>query len=100
LFTVFTGEVSRFGSLKNQGLAFDVENPYLAEITENRELYKGSRSCMHIEVNIDGSEMRYETGDHIRVYPKNNDDLLNAIGSLLSVDLETITLMKNLDSLP
>jgi NADPH-ferrihemoprotein reductase len=95
---VFTGEVSRFGSLKNQRPPFDVKNPYLAEITENRELYKGSRSCMHIEVNIDGSKMRYEAGDHIGVYPKNNDDLVNAIGSLLGVDLETIISLKNLDT--
>lgn len=95
---VFTGEVSRFGSLKTQRPPFDVKNPYLAEITENRELYKGSRSCMHIEVNIEGSKMRYESGDHIGVYPKNNDDLVNKIGSLLSVDLETIISLKNLDT--
>lgn len=95
---VFTGEVSRFGSLKNQRPPFDVKNPFLAEITENRELYKGSRSCMHIEVNIEGSKMRYEAGDHIGVYPKNDEQLVTRVGSLLGVDLETIITLKNIDT--
>lgn len=95
---VFTGEVSRFGSLKNQRPPFDVKNPFLSEITENRELYKGPRSCMHVEVNIDGSKMRYESGDHIGVYPKNNDELVNKIGSLIGINLDTIISLKNMDT--
>jgi len=95
---VFTGEVARFGSLSNQRPPFDVKNPFLSEIVEHRELYKGSRSCMHIEVNIDGSKMRYESGDHIGVYPKNSDELVNKIGSLLGVNLDTVITLKNLDT--
>jgi len=95
---VFSGEVARFGSLVNQRPPHDVKNPFLAEITENRELYKGARSCMHIEVNIDGSKMRYESGDHIGVYPKNSDDLVNRLGELLNVNLDTFFSLKNLDT--
>ena len=77
---------------------FDVKNPYLGEIVENRELYKGSRSCAHIEVNIEGSKLRYETGDHIGVYPMNDDSLVNKIGQLLNQDLDTVFTLKNLDT--
>lgn len=43
---------------------FDQKNPFLAEIKVNRELHKsGDRSCMHIEVAIDGSKMAYEAGN-------------------------------------
>ena len=38
---------------------FDIKNPYLAPITTNRELYKGARSCMHIEIDIKNSKLRY-----------------------------------------
>jgi NADPH-ferrihemoprotein reductase len=43
---------------------FDAKNPFLAAIKVNRELHKsGDRSCMHIEFDIEGSKMRYETGN-------------------------------------
>lgn len=43
-----------------------MKNPYLAPIRVNRELHKGDsdRSCMHIEFDIDGSKMKYDTGNH------------------------------------
>ncbi|CAG2069239.1 unnamed protein product, partial [Timema podura] len=60
---VYTGEVARLHSLKNQRPPFDAKNPFLAKIKVNRELHKsGERSCMHIEFDIEGSKMRYETG--------------------------------------
>ena len=39
---------------------YDVKNPYLAPVIVNRELHNGGdRSCMHIEVGIEGSKIRY-----------------------------------------
>lgn len=39
---------------------FDAKNPFLAPISVNRELHKGGdRSCMHIELDITGSRIRY-----------------------------------------
>lgn len=77
---------------------FDQKNPYLGEVAVNRELYKGSRSCMHVEINISGSKMRYDTGDHIGIYPKNDEQLVNKIGQLLNVNLDTVITLKNLDT--
>jgi sulfite reductase alpha subunit-like flavoprotein len=43
---------------------FDAKNPFLATIKVNRELHKsGERSCMHIEFDIEGSKIRYDTGN-------------------------------------
>lgn len=40
-----------------------MKNPFLAPVRVNRELHKsGGRSCMHIELEIEGSKMRYDTG--------------------------------------
>lgn len=76
---------------------FDVKNPFLAPIAVNRELYRGERSCMHIELNIDHSKLKYETGDHVGIYPTNNEDLVNRIGQLLNADLDTVFTLNNID---
>lgn len=95
---VFTGEVTRLGSLEDQKPPFDVKNPYLAPLTVNRELHKGGdRSCMHIELDISGSKMRYEAGDHVGVYPINDADTVERIGKRLGIDLDTVFSLTNVD---
>ncbi|XP_050429828.1 NADPH--cytochrome P450 reductase [Adelges cooleyi] len=95
---IYTGEISRLKSYENQRFPFDVKNPYLSSILVNRELHKsGGRSCMHIEFNIDGSKMRYDTGDHVAVYPKNSPDLVERLGQLLNVNLDTVFSLLNTD---
>ncbi|XP_076452783.1 NADPH--cytochrome P450 reductase-like [Babylonia areolata] len=95
---VFTGEVTRVGSLTDQKPPFDVKNPFLAPVTVNRELHKGGdRSCMHIELDISGSKIRYEAGDHVGVYPVNDLDTVEEIGKRLNVDLDTVFTLKNID---
>ena len=41
--------------------------------------------------------IRYDAGDHVAVYPTNNVDLVERIGQLLNLDLDTVFTMKNLD---
>ena len=71
----------------------------MAKITTNRNVHsdKSDRYCMHIELNIKDARIRYDAGDHVAVYPVNNEDLVNQIGSLLNVDLDTVFTMINLD---
>lgn len=94
---IFHGEVARLNSYNTQKPPFDVKNPFIAPIITNRELYKGERSCMHIEISIAGSKIRYEAGDHIAVYPTNDPNMVAKFGKLLDVDLDTIITLKNLD---
>lgn len=95
---VYTGEVARINSFKNQRPPFDAKNPFLSTVRVNRELHKsGDRSCMHIEFDIEGSKMRYDSGDHAAIYPENNTDLVNRLGELLNVNLETIITLTNTD---
>lgn len=77
---------------------YDSKNPFLAKVLVNRELHKGGdRSCMHIEFDIEGSKMRYDAGDHLAVYPINNEELVNKIGKLTNTDLDTIFTLINTD---
>ncbi|XP_028662860.1 P450 (cytochrome) oxidoreductase b isoform X1 [Erpetoichthys calabaricus] len=95
---VYTGEMGRLKSFETQKPPFDPKNPFLASVSVNRKLNKGgSRHLMHLELDISGSKIRYESGDHIAVYPMNDLTLVNQIGEILGVELDTIISLNNLD---
>ncbi|XP_042564364.1 NADPH--cytochrome P450 reductase isoform X3 [Clupea harengus] len=95
---VFTGEMSRLRSYQTQRPPFDSKNPFLATVTANRKLNKGGvRHLMHLELDISASKLRYDAGDHVAVYPTNDVALVNRLGELLGVDLNTVLSLNNLD---
>lgn len=96
---LYTGEVARLRSYITQRPPFDVKNPYMSPIKVNRNIHnEGSgRHCMHIEVDIEGSRIRYDAGDHVAVYPTNNVELVEKIGKLLNLDMDAVFTMNNLD---
>merc|ERR1719158_2231147 len=96
---LYKGEVARLRSYITQRPPFDVKNPYLAPVTANKNLHgEGSgRTGLHIELNIEGSRIRYDAGDHVAIYPTNNTQLVNSLGSLLGIDLDQVFTMTNLD---
>jgi NADPH-ferrihemoprotein reductase len=62
----------------------------MAPITIKRNLFQNTnRKCLHVELDITGSRLRYEAGDHVACYPCNDSGLVNQIGHLLNVDLDT-----------
>uniref|UniRef100_A0A8B9L968 NADPH--hemoprotein reductase n=1 Tax=Astyanax mexicanus TaxID=7994 RepID=A0A8B9L968_ASTMX len=77
---------------------FDSKNPFLSPVTVNRKLNKGGdRHLMHLELDITGSKIRYESGDHVAVYPTNDSNIVNKLGEVLGVDLDTVISLNNLD---
>merc|ERR1719369_2612781 len=60
---------------------------------------------MHVEIalryengdNMVESRIRYEAGDHVAIYPTNDVQLVDRIGQLLDIDLDTVFTMKALD---
>ena len=96
---VYSGEPARVRSLITQRPPFDAKNPYLTPIRVNRNLHSESsdRYCMHIELDISGSRMRYDAGDHVAIYPMNDPNLVNRIGELLNLDLDTVFTMRATD---
>ncbi|XP_036380632.1 NADPH--cytochrome P450 reductase-like isoform X2 [Megalops cyprinoides] len=95
---VYTGEMGRLKSFETQKPPFDSKNPFLAPVTANRKLNKGgSRHLMHLELDISGSKIRYDSGDHVAVYPINDASIVNKIGDVLGVDLDTVISLNNLD---
>ncbi|XP_066431222.1 NADPH--cytochrome P450 reductase isoform X2 [Eleutherodactylus coqui] len=95
---VYTGEMGRLNSYETQKPPFDAKNPFLASVTLNRKLNAGGeRHLMHLELDINGSKIRYESGDHVAVYPANDSSIVNKLAEVLGVDLETVISLNNLD---
>ena len=64
---------------------YNSHNPYIAPITESKELFTvRDRNCLHMEIDVGGSNISYETGDHVAVWPTNAgrevDRLVNILG--------------------
>jgi sulfite reductase (NADPH) flavoprotein alpha-component len=61
-------------------------NPFQAEVLENLNLNgRGSdRETRHIEISLEGSNLQYEPGDCLGIYPENHprlvDELIEAMG--------------------
>ncbi|VDK67291.1 unnamed protein product, partial [Cylicostephanus goldi] len=110
------GEYARLGAFERLRPPFDQKNPFPATIVENRELHteKSERSCRHIEFAVEGrvlillifsciilcasgSRIRYESGDHLAVFPTNDPELVEAMISLLDFNPEQAFRLINID---
>lgn len=70
---------------------YNAHNPYIAPIVESREIFTvKDRNCLHMEIDISGSNLSYQTGDHIAIWPTNSgkevDRFLNITGLLSKRD--------------
>jgi sulfite reductase (NADPH) flavoprotein alpha-component len=78
-------------------------NPFHAEVLENLNLNgRGSdRETRHIEISLEGSNLQYEPGDCLGIYPENHprlvDELIEAMGWKAE---EPVTINKNGDMRP
>ncbi|CAG8360342.1 unnamed protein product [Penicillium salamii] len=70
--SVYLGEPT---SAHREGAAkgpYSAHNPFIAPIVESSELFSvKDRNCLHMEISIAGSNLSYQTGDHIAVWPTN-----------------------------
>jgi sulfite reductase (NADPH) flavoprotein alpha-component len=73
-------------------------NPFQAEVLENLNLNgRGSdRETRHIEISLEGSNLQYEPGDSLGIYPENHprlvDELIQVMGWRAE---ELVTINKN-----
>lgn len=69
-----------------------VSNPYSARIGVLRELHsrKSDRSCIHVELDVQGSGIQYEAGDHVGLLCENGPGIIEEAGRILGIPLTTI----------
>jgi NADPH-ferrihemoprotein reductase len=72
---VYLGEPNKQHLDGNGKGPFNAHNPYIAPLAESRELFSvKDRNCLHIDVDISNSNLSYQTGDHIAIWPTNPGD--------------------------
>ena len=97
---VYLGEPNKHHLEGNQKGPYNSHNPYIAPIAESREVFTvKDRNCLHMEIDIKGSNLSYQTGDHIAVWPTNAgkevDRFINVLG--LSEKRHAVISVKGLD---
>ncbi|KAI5284214.1 NADPH-cytochrome P450 reductase [Ascosphaera aggregata] len=70
---VYLGEFNKYHLGAGEPIGpFTSTNPYVAPIASSRELFSAKdRNCVHLEIDISGGKLTYETGDHIAIWPHN-----------------------------
>ena len=63
--------------------------PVIANDELLQEVIPGSRSTRYIAFDITGTDLQYETGDHVAVYPCNPADLVNRLCDCIGVTAAT-----------
>ncbi len=69
---VYLGEPNKM-HLDGTSGPYNAHNPYIAPIVESKEIFSvKDRNCLHMEIDISGSNLSYQTGDHIAIWPTNS----------------------------
>ncbi|POS88402.1 hypothetical protein EPUL_000063, partial [Erysiphe pulchra] len=98
---VFLGEPNKIQLATPGKGPFNSQNPYIAPVVASRELFNDpNRNCLHIDIDISGSNLDYQTGDHVAVWPTNSGRDVNQFLKITGLDPKrnTVIHVKALDS--
>jgi NADPH-ferrihemoprotein reductase len=98
---IFTGEIGvlRKKAAERSRKLFDIKNPYYAEVISKKDLHEGGdRTIMLIRIDLGKSDIHYQAGDHIGIFPRNNENLVKRLAERLAIkDLDALFTMTSID---
>ncbi|KAI9851924.1 MAG: NADPH-cytochrome P450 reductase [Thelocarpon superellum] len=69
---VYLGEPNRAHLEDSARGPHNAHNPFIAPIVASRELFTvKDRNCLHMDLDLSASNLTYQTGDHLAVWPTN-----------------------------
>jgi len=70
--TVYLGEPNKNHLEGTSKGPYNAHNPFIAPIKSSRELFSvRDRNCLHMDIDLTGSNVTYTTGDHVAIWPTN-----------------------------
>jgi NADPH-ferrihemoprotein reductase len=83
---VYLGELSSQALVGSRGI-HDAKNPFISPIIRTKELFEGGdRNCVSVEFDIKNSGIKYQTGDHVGIWPLNPDREVDRFLRVLQLD--------------
>lgn len=82
-------------STQSNNFAYSSSNPYYAPVRIRNLLANDAsnkRHCMHLEINLDGTNLNYRTGNHIAMFPMNAEEMVLKTAQMFGITekLDTI----------
>lgn len=99
--TVYLGEPNKNHLEGTSKGPYNAHNPYIAPISESKELFNDpKRNCLHMEIDVSGSNLSYTTGDHIAIWPTNAGKEVDRFLKVLNLadKRHTVIAVKGLDA--
>ncbi|KOP67982.1 sulfite reductase [NADPH] flavoprotein alpha-component [Bacillus sp. FJAT-18019] len=90
-----TFNVSAIALSEDTESEYSRSNPFQAEILENLNLNgRGSdRETRHLEISLEGSNLQYEPGDSIGIYPENHPQLVDDLISVMNWNADEVVVV-------
>ena len=109
---VYTGEHGALhaNKVKQRRATYDAKNPFYAPILSFSHLYAPNlleqsdpdlpRECLHVEIGIKDSTIKYQAGDHVAIFPENDPVEIELLANALRIpNLDVVFEMKAVDGI-
>ncbi len=90
-------EMTSSQNTSNNLTNYDRKNPFLAKVKKVSALNtdNSTKDTRHVEIDLSGSDITYQPGDALGIYPKNPPELAEKIISYMQVDPNMLIVMDN-----